>query len=413
MADLGNTAVISPTDASNGSGTMPSWLGSAAPSTLDDAGRAFQGAVAREWENRSYPTATGTSPAYVVTYTVAPAALRSGQTYTFTAHAAASGTDTLNANTLGAKGIKKVVAGTKTATAANDFYEGDKIACVYDGTDMVWANYQGANSTAATTTQQLTGTSTAVASTPDSVAALWEAGADIADGATITIGEGGYFNLITSTTAITAFTVTTDKAGRTFRCRFNTIRTLTHSGTALILPAAANITTAAGDIAQFRSLGTGTTNVVCEWYTKANGTALVSSAGTAASQAEQETGTEAAKYIAPATQQFHPSAAKFWVRATANSTTIVVSYNMTSWADTATGKATGTIATDFSGADWCPHLMVIDSLGGAANITTSVMESTAAGTFITNYYEAAGTDLGGDTALHDPVTWMVAGFGDQ
>ena len=138
MADIGNQSVISPTDASNGSGTHPSWLGSAAPSTLDDAGRALQGAVAREWECRSYPTATGTAPAFVVTYTVAPAALRTGQVYSFTAHAAAVGTDTLNANALGAKGIKKVVAGVKTATAANDFYTNDKIACVYDGTDMVW-----------------------------------------------------------------------------------------------------------------------------------------------------------------------------------------------------------------------------------------------------------------------------------
>lgn len=137
-ADLGNTSVISPTDASNNTGTMPSWLGSAAPSTIDDAGRALQGAVAREWENRSYPTATGTAPAFVVTYTVAPAAYRSGQTYTFTAHAAAVGSETLNANALGAKNIKKIVAGSKTAIAANDFYTGDKIACVYDGTDMVW-----------------------------------------------------------------------------------------------------------------------------------------------------------------------------------------------------------------------------------------------------------------------------------
>lgn len=143
MADLGNTSVISPTDASNGSGTMPSWLGSAAPSTLDDAGRALQGATAREWECRSYPTSTGTAPAFVVTMTVAPAALRSGQTYTFTAHAAAVGTDTLNPNTLGAKGVKKIVAGVKTATAANDWYIGDKIAVTYDGTDMVWVNKSG------------------------------------------------------------------------------------------------------------------------------------------------------------------------------------------------------------------------------------------------------------------------------
>lgn len=264
-ADMGNTSVISPVDNNNGSGTMPSFLGSAAPSTLDDAGRAFMGAAAREWENRSYPTATGTAPAFVVTYTVAPAAYRSGQTYTFTAHAAAVGTDTLNANTLGAKGIKKVVAGVKTATAANDFYTGDKIACVYDGTDMVWSNW-GAGFAASTTTQQLSGTIVGVASTPDSVAALWEAGADIADGAAITIGEGGYFNLITSTTAITSFSITTDKAGRSFRVRFDTARTLTHNGTSLILPGAANITTIAGDIAFVRSLGSG--NVIVEQYVR-------------------------------------------------------------------------------------------------------------------------------------------------
>lgn len=141
----------------------------------------------------------------------------------------------------------------------------------YDAT--AWSVFIAAGGiTLASTTEQLTGTSSSKASTPDSVAALWEAGADITDGATITIGEGGYFNLITSTTAITAFTITTDKAGRTFRVRFNTIRTLTHNAASLILPGAANITTAAGDIAQFRSLGGG--NVVCEWYTRASGLPL-------------------------------------------------------------------------------------------------------------------------------------------
>ena len=48
-ADLCTSAVISQTDASNGSGTMPSWSGSAAPSTIDDAGRALQGPIAQLW----------------------------------------------------------------------------------------------------------------------------------------------------------------------------------------------------------------------------------------------------------------------------------------------------------------------------------------------------------------------------
>ncbi len=227
-ADMGNTAVISPVDANNGSGTMPSFLGSAAPSTLDDASRAIQGAVAREWENRSYPTATGTAPAFVVTYTVAPAALRSGQAYTFTAHAAAVGTDTLNANTLGAKGIKKVVAGVKTATAANDFYTGDKISCVYDGTDMVWTNFAtiaAASETAAgkvelaTDAETQTGTDTARAITPANLTAkeatathfrantadrilttdiAFSAAAEVTltDAATIAVDMGTFFNAI-------------------------------------------------------------------------------------------------------------------------------------------------------------------------------------------------------------------------
>lgn len=139
-ADMGNTTVISPTDASNASGTCPSWSGSAAPSTLDDSARCLQGALAREWEARSFVTSTGTAPAFVVTQTVAPAAYRTGQSYCFTAHAAAVGTDTANFNSLGAKAIKKIVAGVKTATAANDFYTNDKVCGAYDGTDLVWWN---------------------------------------------------------------------------------------------------------------------------------------------------------------------------------------------------------------------------------------------------------------------------------
>ena len=46
------------------------------------------------------------------------------------------------------------------------------------------------------------------------------------------------------------------------------------------------------------------------------------SALTAASQAEQEAGTEAEKYVAPATQQFHPSSAKAWFYGTLSGGTL-------------------------------------------------------------------------------------------
>lgn len=115
---------------------------------------------------------------------------------------------------------------------------------------------------AATTTEQLTGTDAARAATPDSVAALWEAGADNSDGATITLGEGGVFNLITSTTTITAFAFSTDKAGRRALIRFNTSRQVTHNATSLISPTAGNLLFQAGDQMEIVSLGGGNFRIV-------------------------------------------------------------------------------------------------------------------------------------------------------
>lgn len=119
----------------------------------------------------------------------------------------------------------------------------------------------------ATTTETLTGTDTGRAITPDSLAALWEQGTDVASGGTISLGEGGYFN-ITGTTTITDIDFATDKAGRRAWLKFAGALTLTHSAT-LILPGGANITTAAGDTALFVSEGTDI--VRCLAYNKANG----------------------------------------------------------------------------------------------------------------------------------------------
>lgn len=118
-----------------------------------------------------------------------------------------------------------------------------------------------------TQTEALAGTSTELAITPNALAALWEKGADNNNGATVTLGAGGSFNLITSTTAITVLAFSTDKAGRRAVVRFNTVRTLTYNASSLILPGAANITTAPGDIAEIESLGSGAFRV--NWYTRA------------------------------------------------------------------------------------------------------------------------------------------------
>ena len=94
-------------------------------------------------------------------------------------------------------------------------------------------------------------------------------GSDIASATTPTIPtDGNYFD-VTGTTTIDTFVVS---ANRHFFLQFDAALQLTHDATDLDLPSAANITTAAGDVAEFFS--TGSNDVQCVNYTRANGTAL-------------------------------------------------------------------------------------------------------------------------------------------
>jgi hypothetical protein len=90
----------------------------------------------------------------------------------------------------------------------------------------------------------------------------------IASAATTDLGskEAGTLT-ISGTTTITA--LGTLSAGIRKKVVFSGSLTLTHNATSLILPSAANITTAAGDRAEFESLGSG--NWRCNWYQKADG----------------------------------------------------------------------------------------------------------------------------------------------
>jgi len=120
-------------------------------------------------------------------------------------------------------------------------------------------------------------------------------GADIASATTtdLSTATGDYIN-VTGTTTITG--LGTCAAGVERTVTFTGILTLTYNATSLILPGAANITTAAGDTAVFRSLGSG--NWKCVDYARASGSALVSSA-TFATQAEARAGSVSTKSIAP------------------------------------------------------------------------------------------------------------------
>lgn len=135
--------------------------------------------------------------------------------------------------------------------------------------DKIEAIVSGGGS-GSSTTQILTGTDTTTYATPDAIAALWEQGSDVASSGTISLGEGGYFN-ITGTTTITDIDFGTDKAGRKAWVKFAGALTLTHSGSTLILPGGGNITTAAGDTACFVSEGSDV--VRCVSYQRASGLA--------------------------------------------------------------------------------------------------------------------------------------------
>ncbi len=73
---------------------------------------------------------------------------------------------------------------------------------------------------------------------------------------------------------ITAFGSTASTTFPVYRIAFSTALVLTHNGTSLILPSAANITTASGDTAIAMYLGAGNWQVIS--YSRSNGTSVVS-----------------------------------------------------------------------------------------------------------------------------------------
>ena len=186
----------------------------------------------------------------------------------------ATGANTITTPTLAvdATGAKTIVKQGGQALAAGDIRAvNHDLLFRYRAAGTVWELLNPvppaapAVPTAASTTEVLTGTDAAKFGTPDSIAALWEQGSDVASAGTISLGEGGYFN-ITGTTTITDIDFATDKAGRAAWCKFAGALTLTN-GANLILPGAANIVTAAGDTARFISEGADA--VRCVAYTRA------------------------------------------------------------------------------------------------------------------------------------------------
>lgn len=160
--------------------------------------------------------------------------------------------------------------GSNEVPTKNDIY--DKIEAVVAGTPGTFTTEDAQDATGA----MVDGTLTYTDATPLLRVTQETKAADIASASTVNIGAAvGGFMHVTGTTTITAFDSVTAGTERTLK--FDGILTLTHNATSLILPGGANITTAAGDTAIFRSEGSG--NWRCISYNPASGAAVAGSAG--------------------------------------------------------------------------------------------------------------------------------------
>lgn len=129
---------------------------------------------------------------------------------------------------------------------------------------------------------------------------------------------------------------------------------------------------------------------------------------TAASQAQQETGTSTAVAVTPGRQQFHPSAAKGWVKA-GTTGNILLSYNVLSVTDAGVGQLGVTWDVDFSST----HYVCVGNSNGlpggsAATTQVGMFDNSATGS-ITFWSLRVSDGAGSDPS----ASYMVAAYGDQ
>jgi len=174
-------------------------------------------------------TAGGTANAATISLNPPLAAYAAGQAFRFQTGAAANtGAVTLNVNSLGAVAVNK--GDGTTALASGDLPASAMVTVVHDGTRFRLID-------------------------PATNDALVQAWVDLASATTTDLSTVGANVRITGTTTITGFG--TAASGITRKLRFAAALTLTYNAISLILPGAADITTAAGDTAEAISLGSG------------------------------------------------------------------------------------------------------------------------------------------------------------
>lgn len=129
-----------------------------------------------------------------------------------------------------------------------------------------------------------------------------------------------------------------------------------------------------------------------------------SSVGLLATQAEMEAGTDTTVSVTPGRQHFHPSAAKGWAEFD-NAGVETGTYNVSSVADTGSGKWTVNWDTDFSAATYC---CVSSILSSSDTIAFPQLQTRGVGSVIVKSIDNTGS------ATESNVTGAnVVAFGDH
>jgi hypothetical protein len=265
---------------------------------------------------------------------------------------------------------------------------------------------------AADVSEVLTGTLASKAVTPDALAGLWQRGSDIPSNSTLSLpATGGGVFLVTGATGISA--ISTGSGGRRVSLRFAGALTLTHSAN-LILPGGVNITTVAGDVAEFindaAQDATGS-NWRCVSYTRASGSP-VNIADQIATQADMETATSTTTVVTPGRAKFHPSAAKAWILWNMTGTpSITASFNVSSITDNAVGDQTVNLTTAFSSVNYSATQSGAEE---PANTNwTQVKQYSLATRVATSYRVYGSTGNFGSSNTADIPYAALSFFGDQ